>query len=436
MDYKEAMEYIVNTQKFGSNLGLKRTFKILELLGNPQKKIRCIHIAGTNGKGSTTAMISKVLIECGYRVGMYTSPYLEEFEERIQINGKNIPKDSLSRVVTEVSSAVTETAASGFGNPTEFEIITCAAFLYFYYEKVDFAVLEVGLGGRLDSTNVVTPILSVIASISYDHMKILGDTLSKIAAEKAGIIKQGIPVITVPQESSAMKVIEDTAARLSAPLIKIPETSVEFEYSIPNSGSQHISLKTQNDFYDIELSLIGKYQLMNCALAIYALEELKSQGISIEKQDMLSALKKVEWPGRMEMLNKNPLVILDGAHNIDGIRKLKESIDMYFDYKKMNLIIGILADKEVEPMISEIAVKPDRIIAVTPHSNRAQSAKELSDVIKKYNEHVEYAEDYKEAYLKGISCCSDDDMLLICGSLYMIGDMRKTIRVLSQNNSH
>lgn len=434
MDYKEAMEYIVNSKKFGSNLGLERTYKILELLGNPQEKLKCIHIAGTNGKGSVTAMISKVLIECGYKVGMYTSPYLEEFEERIQINGRNIPKDSLCRAITEVSVAVEKTAASGFGNPTEFEIITCAAFLYFYYEKVDFVALEVGLGGRLDSTNVIIPIVSVIASISYDHMQILGDTLEKIAAEKAGIIKSRVPVITVPQESSAMKVIEETAAHLSAPLTKIPETSVSFEYSAPNSGSQHISVKTQKDFYEIELSLIGKYQLMNCALAIFTLEALKDQGVLIEKQNMISALNKVRWAGRLEILNKKPLVVMDGAHNIDGIKKLKESIDIYFNYKKMNLVIGILADKEVESMISEIAVKADRIIAVTPHSNRAQSAKELSDVIRKHNDHTEYAEDYKEAYLKGISYCSDDDMLLICGSLYMIGDMRKIIRGLSKNN--
>ena len=200
MNYKAAMEYIQNTAKFGSNLGLERTEKILELLGNPQDKIKCIHVAGTNGKGSTTAMITQILRSAGYKTGMYTSPFLEEFEERIQVDGINIDKDDLAGTVTEVSRAVEKVTSLGYDHPTEFEIVTCAMFKYFSDVNVDFAVIEVGLGGRLDSTNVITPILSVITSISLDHTGVLGNTLKEIAGEKAGIIKKGIPVEGAPPQ--------------------------------------------------------------------------------------------------------------------------------------------------------------------------------------------------------------------------------------------
>lgn len=227
MNYEETMSYIKDTAKFGSNYGLSRTEKILELLGNPHKKLKCIHVAGTNGKGSTTAMIGKILIEAGYNVGMYTSPFIEEFEERIQINEKSILKSDLCEIVTELSKAVDKVVALGFDHPTEFEIITCAAFLYFYNKKVDFAIMEVGLGGRLDSTNVIIPLVSVITSISLDHINILGDNLTSIAKEKAGIIKEGIPVITYPQIRECDLVISDVCKNKNAKLIKVKRDSVQ-----------------------------------------------------------------------------------------------------------------------------------------------------------------------------------------------------------------
>ena len=238
MNYDEAVEYIETTAKFGSNYGLDRTQKMLELLGNPQKKIKTIHVAGTNGKGSIVAMINRILMEAGFKVGMYTSPYLEVFEERIQINEVNIPKDDLSRIVTKVSKVVKKVIELGYENPTEFEIITCAMFYYFYEKKVDIAIIEVGLGGRLDATNVMEPfskeedggvLLSIIASISYDHMQILGDTLGKIAYEKAGIIKPGIPVILYPEEKEAEEAIEKVCTERGSDLIKVPRGCAEPE---------------------------------------------------------------------------------------------------------------------------------------------------------------------------------------------------------------
>lgn len=426
MNYFEAMEYITNTAKFGSNYGLERTEKILELLGDPHKKIKCIHIAGTNGKGSTTAIISKILIEEGYKVGMYTSPFLEEFEERIQVNGKNIPKESLSAMVSEVAEVVNKVIALGYEHPTEFEIITCTMFLYFYKQNVDFAVVEVGLGGRLDSTNVIVPMVSVITSISYDHMNILGHTLEEIALEKSGIIKNGVSVVLFPQEEESLKVIENVCSEKNSRLIKVAADSVEYLETL--EYKQRITLNTNKDKYDILLALLGKHQLLNCAVAVNTIEELIQQNVVVKKESIISALGKVEWHGRLEVMSTTPLVVLDGAHNIDGIKKLRDSVKRHFKYNKMILILGILADKQVEEMIQTIAVKAERVIAVTPNSERAQLAEELKLVIDKYNVPCEAAGDYKDAYYKALKYCDKDDLLLISGSLYMIGDMRKIIK--------
>ncbi len=433
MNYDEAIKYIKETAKFGSKYGLERTEKILEFLGNPHKHIKTIHVAGTNGKGSTTAMITSILMDAGYNVGTYISPYIEEFEERIQINRNNIPKEELAEVVTEVSKAVSKVVDLGYINPTEFEIITCAGFLYFHKKNIDYAVIEVGLGGRLDSTNVITPILSIISSISLDHTQILGDTLDKIAYEKAGIIKENVPVILFPQEKVAEDVIEKTCKEKNSKLIKVPRDISEYVAVTSNTlegkeiKTQQINLK--NEYIDsYELSLLGKHQILNSTVVVYAARELMNLGVKISKDNIINGLKSVQWPGRLEIMKNNPLVVIDGAHNIDGIKKLTESIDLYFKYNKLILILGILADKQVEDMIETIAPKAERIISVTPHSDRAELAEDLKIEIEKLGVSCEAIDSYEEAYKKALSYCNDDDLLLISGSLYMIGDMRKIIR--------
>lgn len=429
MDYKEAREYIQSKAKFGSNLGLERTEKLLELLENPHKRLRCIHIAGTNGKGSTTAMISAVLKEAGYKVGMYTSPYIEEFEERIQINNYNIPKDDFSHIITKVANVVEKVGNMGYGNPTEFEIITVAMFYYFCLKKVDFAVIEVGLGGRLDSTNVLEPILSIITSISYDHMNILGETLEKIAYEKAGIIKKA-PVIIYPQKKESEKIIEKVCKEKKSELIKVEDNLINVKREIiqKNIGQQSFKLKTKEDTYNICLSLLGEHQIKNCIVVILAIEKLIKLGIKIEKIYIISALKKVKWPARLEIVNKNPLTVIDGAHNMEGIEGLKNNVNKYFKYNKLILILGILKDKQVEDMIKTLVPLADRVLTVTPHNDRGESSKELMHIALKYNNNCEYLEDYKECYNKGKSYYEEGDMILICGSLYMVGDMRKLIK--------
>lgn len=429
MNYTEAIEYIQNTSKYGNNTGTKRVEKILDILGNPHKDLKCIHIAGTNGKGSITSMITSILIESGYRVGMYTSPYIEDFEERIQINRENISKDDLAYYTTIVSEAIEKVVPMGWGYPTEFETITCIMFLYYSKKQIDYAVIEVGLGGKSDSTNVIKPLVSIITSISYDHVSILGNTIEEIASEKAGIIKENVPVILYPQQQGAYKVIEKTCKEKGSKLIQIDENLI---YHIPNEdfnkSYQLLQIKTNKDEYKVQLSLLGSHQRMNCAVAIYTIEELMDRGIKITKEDILRGLSNVKWPGRLEMLKSNPLVVLDGAHNLDGITKLKESVEHYFRYKKLVLIIGILSDKDVEKMIEIITPMADKIIAVTPNSYRGKTAQELIKIIEKHNKNCEALDEYKEAYIKALDYCDNEDMILICGSLYMIGDMRKIIR--------
>lgn len=431
MNYTEAINYIKDTAKFGSKLGLERAERILELLGNPHKKIKTIHVAGTNGKGSTTAMITNILIHSGYKVGCYISPYIEEFEERIQINNNNISTEDLANIVTEVSRAVEEVASLGYGNPTEFEIITCAGFLYFYKMKADFVVVEVGIGGRLDSTNVIEPIISIIGSISYDHMHILGNTLEEIAYEKGGIIKKNTPVVLYPQEDKVTKVIENICTEKNSPLIKVKrENALMYEVGDCKDKVviQKLKVVTEKDSYDVKLSLLGTYQVQNCNVVINSCEVLMKLGVNITKESILRGLSQVKWPGRLEVMRRNPLVVIDGAHNIDGIRKLAESIDIYFNYKKLVLIIGILADKQVEEMINIICPKAEQIIAVTPHSERAELCEDLKEKINFCNKECEAIMDYKEAYNKALTYCDEDTLLVVSGSLYMVGDMRKIIR--------
>ena len=399
---------------------------MLELLGNPQNKIKCIHIAGTNGKGSTTAIITSILKEEGYTVGMYTSPYLEEFEERIQINGVNIPKERLAELVSKIEKVSEQIVSLGFDNPTQFEIITTIMFLYFAEENVDYAVIEVGLGGRLDATNVIDPVLVVITSISYDHMNILGETIEEIAGEKCGIIKNS-PVVTYPQVEEAMKVIEEKCKEKSVQLIKTSESSIKEVIINKNDNTQNIKLEVGNELKEYKLALIGKHQVKNAMVVLNAIEAFKTLGGRVREESIKAGLENVRWIGRMERLNKNPMVVIDGAHNIDGIRTLKESIKEYFSYNKLILILGILGDKQVKEMVNTIGSLGENIILTEPHNERAESLDVMESYLKEENKNVYKIMNYREAYEKALELANDDDLVLICGSLYMIGDMRKEI---------
>ena len=428
MTYKDAMEYISSVGRFGSNYGLKRTFRLLELLGSPHEKIKLIHVAGTNGKGSTTAMITKILRGLGYKVGMYTSPYLEEFEERIQINGENINKNTLVNLLEEVKIAIDKVIEEGYEHPTEFEIITALMFLYFYNERVDYGVIEVGLGGRLDSTNVLTPKVSVIASISLDHMNILGDNLKDIAKEKAGIIKEGVPVILYPQKKEVEEVILKIAKEKNAKVYSVEKENgklIDIDYE---NLYQNVEVESYKNKYNIKLPLLGEHQILNLNVALNTIEVLcEQEQIKFDKKIVEKSLEDVKWIGRLEVIGKKPTIVIDGAHNIDGIKALRKNIEKYFKYNKIYLLLGILADKQVKEMIEEIAPVAEKIYALTPHSERAELSEDLKNEILKYNSNTVAFESYEEAISKALKEAKEEDLILISGSLYMIGDMRKII---------
>lgn len=429
MRYEEAMKYITEVGNFGSNYGLERTYKLLEYMGNPEKSLKFIHIAGTNGKGSTTSMITEILMGAGYKVGMYTSPFIEEFEERIQINRNNIPKEKLASLMDEVKAAVDKVIEDGYSHPTEFEIITVLMLLYFKKENIDFGVIEVGLGGTLDSTNVITPVLQVITSISFDHTNLLGNTLEEIAGEKAGIIKSGIPTVIYPQKSEALKVIENKCSEMNSKLYIANCDNFKFE-NVVNEDRPYQLLKYNNEV-DILLPLLGEHQITNLSVAMTSIEVLNNINMTnILLDSIVKSIKNVKWKGRLEVLSKNPYVVIDGAHNIQGIETLSRNIKKYFKYENLYLILGILADKDVQEMIKVIAPMAKKIYAVTPNSIRAELAEDLKREIIKYNENCEAYDDYKEAYLTAINDANANDFVLASGSLYMIGDMRKIIREL------
>ena len=429
MRYEEAMKYITEVGNFGSNYGLERTHKLLEYLGNPEKDLKLIHIAGTNGKGSTTSMITEILIGAGYKVGMYTSPFIEEFEERIQINRRNIPKETLANLIDEVKVAVDRVIEEGYNHPTEFEIITVLMLLYFKKEKIDFGVIEVGLGGRLDSTNVIIPILQVITSISFDHTNLLGNTLEEIAGEKAGIIKKNIPTVIYPQEEEALKVIKNKCAAMESDLYTADKDNMKF-VKVVNEDKPYQLLKYKEEF-NIFLPLLGEHQILNLSVAMKVIEVLNNRKIvNITTESIIKSIKNVTWKGRLEVLSNNPYVVIDGAHNIQGIKTLSRNIKKYFKYENLHLILGILADKDVEEMIKIITPIAKQVYAVTPNSIRAELADDLKNEIVKYNANCRAFDEYEEAYLEALKNAKENDIILASGSLYMIGDMRKIINKL------
>lgn len=431
MKYEEAMKYITEVGNFGSNYGLERTYKLLEHLGNPERDLKLIHIAGTNGKGSTTSMITEILMGEGYKVGMYTSPFIEEFEERIQINRNNIPKESLAILMDEIKVAVDKVIEAGYNHPTEFEIITVLMLLYFKKENIDFGVIEVGLGGTLDSTNVIKPIIQVITSISFDHTNLLGNTLEKIAREKAGIIKRGIPTVIYPQQEEVLKVIKNKCFEMDSEIYIANNENLKFK-NIVNLDKPYQLLKYNNEI-DILLPLLGEHQIINLSVAMQAIEVLNNKNIiDISIANIVKSIKNVSWKGRLEVLSNNPYVVIDGAHNIQGIKTLSRNIKKYFKYENLYLILGILADKDVEEMIKIITPMAKKVYSVTPNSIRGELAESLKDEVSKFNKNCKAFDKYEEAYLEALNDASEKDLILASGSLYMIGDMRKIIRKISQ----
>lgn len=422
----ETLKYLERLRTFGSNYGLERTERLLEKLGNPHKKIKLIHIAGTNGKGSTSSILGNILISHGYKVGFFNSPHLEDIEETIRINNENIKEEEFIELINEIKAYVDEVIEEGFNHPTEFEVLTCIMFLYLYRKKVDFGIIEVGLGGRLDSTNVINPILSIITSISLDHINILGDNIKDITKEKCGIIKKNTPVITCIQNDEALEVIIEKASLMNSNLIISNSNNFKFiNVSFDDKIYQEVGFNFNEKEEVLRLPLLGEHQIINLSLAISATKELNSLNyINLDIEKVKLGVFNTKWNGRLEVINKEPLIVLDGAHNLEGIEVLKRNINKYFKFNNLYLIIGILKDKEVEKMVEVITPIAKEVYTLEPNSIRAEKANDLKEIIKKYNDNVEAFEDYNKSIKEALSKASEKDLILVCGSLYMIGSIR------------
>lgn len=431
MNYSEAIEYIHGTKKFGSKLGLNNIRELLKQLGDPHNKLKFIHVAGTNGKGSTSSFITNILTKAGYRVGLFTSPYLEKFNERIKINNDDIADEKLANITKVVKNKVDEMLDNGFNHPTEFEIVTAIAMQYYAEENVDFVVLEVGLGGRFDSTNVIeSSIASVITTISMDHTDILGDTLEKIAFEKAGIIKDNGFVICYPQEDEADRVIKKVVHEKNAKLTIVPTDSIEI-VSTSEFGSKFNFKYKENSFCDLEIQLLGIHQIYNAATALTTILALNEKGeISVSEKAIRDGLKDTKWVGRLEVLRRNPTFLIDGAHNLQGIKALKDAVKNIFNYDRIILGIAILADKDVDHMISDLVPIADEIVVTEANIFRALKAEDLANKIVKYNKNVTVESDIKKAILKSLEIANENDLIIFSGSLYLIGDVRTIVNSL------
>lgn len=430
MKDKETLLYIDKLKRYGQNYGLDRTKRLLELLGNPEKNLKLIHIAGTNGKGSTSAILGKVLEEEGLKIGYFNSPHLEDLEESIRINNENISEEELVNLFNEIKPFVDKVIDEGYNHPTEFEVLTCIMFKHLYNENVDFGVVEVGLGGRLDSTNVITPILSLITSISLDHTNILGNTLREIAYEKSGIIKENVPVVSAIQEEEVLLEIEKKAKEKNTPLYLIKNSDFKL-IDIINEEKiyQKVNINFENFDLTLKFPLLGEHQLINLTLALKAVYVLKKEGyIKINEDKILNAIKNVSWNGRFEIINNNPKVIIDAAHNLKGIEALKDTIDKYCKYNKLYLLLGILKDKEVDKMVETIAPIADKIYTLTPNSIRAMEGEDLRKIVIKYNKNVENLENYHNTIKEVLSFAKKDDLVIIAGSIYLIGDIRSLFK--------
>lgn len=422
MNNEEALQYIHSMHRLGSHPGLDHTRALLAAIGNPQNAYRCLHVGGTNGKGSFCAMADAVLRAAGYRVGLYTSPYVRDFAERIRVNGENIPSAALTEITDLVRTAAEKMATP----PTEFELITAIAFEYFRRKKVDLVVLEVGLGGRLDPTNVIEePLLSVITGIGFDHTALLGNTLQAIAAEKAGIIKPHCPALFGGGSDSAGRTLATIAAAVRAPFCVVDRSRLRVE-SLTTEGT----VFDFGDLHGLRLSLLGTYQPQNAATVLTAMEILSERaGMRIPEEAIRQGLETVVWNARFERLSADPQVFFDGAHNPQGIAAAVRSVQTYFPEEKVPVLSGVMADKDFDGMIEGLKPIVSQAYTVTPDSPRALPAEEYAG---HFRDHGISAVSYgtvADALRAAVADAKAQGLPLIClGSLYLYREVEKALR--------
>ena len=428
MNYTEARKFIDEVSTRGSELGLTSITNLLNLLGNPQDDLKFVHVGGTNGKGSLLAYLESILRTAGYQVGRYISPTLFSYRERIQVNGSYISREAFARLLTQVAEAMEQMKAQGMGLPTVFEVETAVSFLYFKETNCDLVLLEVGMGGRLDATNLIkTPVLTALVSISMDHMEFLGNTLAEIAWNKAGIFKDGVPAVSIGQIEEAAEVIRKEAAKKSTSCTFVDKGL--FEDVVYGLEEQRFSYK---EFKNMVIHLAGLHQIENAALALECIRSLRASGYPVADEAVREGLEKTQWKGRFTIIHREPMVIIDGAHNPDAAERLREAVEQYFPNKKKYYIFGVFSDKEYDKIIDSTAPMADHIFAIeTPDNPRALPKEKLVEAVKPVNPSVEAAEDITDAVKKAFAAAGPEDVILIFGSLSFLGEVERTILELT-----
>lgn len=417
--------YLEQARLFGIRLGLDNIQAMLEEFGHPHLAYPSVHVAGTNGKGSVCAMLERIFREHGVRTGLYTSPHLVDVRERIQVNGELIPADELRKILKEIEKKEKKLKSEGkvTGALTFFEILTLAAFLYFRQAGVQLAVLEVGMGGRFDATNVVRPELSVITTISYDHQQYLGSNLRKIAFEKAGIIKEGVPCVCGVKNKEALSVIKKRCFECRAPLRLVFEKPADFQTKTDREGEIFI-YRSSSAIYRFRPSLPGKHQGENAAVAIAAAETLREKGWKLEKKKIIEALENTVWPGRLEMVSSFPPIILDGCHNPAGARAVSEYWKKRIEQPGI-LVFAVMKDKEIEKIARWLFPLASRIILTRPSLERAALPAEIAERIPEYRQRYFLEEDVPSAIRLALALSGGQVPVLIAGSLFLVGEARK-----------
>ena len=416
--YEGCLKSMYGLRRFGIILGLETIKEILSALGNPQNNFYSIHVAGTNGKGSVAAALSSILQESGYRVGLYTSPHLVRFNERICINNRQISNGAVVNSYQAVRKA-----HRGNRTPTFFEFTTAMAFYEFGRRAVDWAVIETGMGGRLDATNIIHPVACIITNVSMEHRDYLGNTLARISAEKAGIIKQATPVVTAIKQKQARSVIQRIAFKNSAPLYTLGENFRVRRQRF--GGFSYYGI--ENTWHDMHTALLGRYQVENAALAIAACELLNKDKTAISEKSIRSGLVKTRWPGRLEIVSGHPMIILDGAHNLSAARKLTRFLGDNFAQRSITLVVGILNDKPYKAMLKSLLSVCSRVIITRAKIDRALDTQRLFEAAKEIIPDITIISDVAQAFKRAVSTAGSNEIICVAGSLYVVGEAKAAI---------
>ena len=429
--YQQALDYIWSFVDYetmpglrgAANYDLGRVQELLARLGEPHLAARSVHIAGTKGKGSTAAMVASALMDAGYSTGLYTSPHLNDPRERIRVNGELIDKDELVALVEKLKpeiEAVNQKAT--YGQLTTFEVLTALGFAYFKLMGVDFQVVEVGLGGRLDATNVIQTEVCIITSISLDHTEVLGSSLAALAREKAGIIKSGNTVVVAPQRDEVTQVIEETCLNRGAGLIRVGR-DITWQSLGFDSTRQSLQVEGRLGSYKLSLPLLGDYQQENAITAVAALEVLAEKGFNISRDNIVDGLAQTSWPGRFQILRREPLLVVDGAHNPDSARKLKQSLLQYFNFDRAVLVIGISVDKDVAGIVSELASLFDEVMVTRSRHPRAMAPELVAAEFARYGVKTQVVDDVSRALSLALSRAGTQDLVCAAGSLFVVAEV-------------